>query len=305
MPKEIPLMTTTIKKAFITFAVIFLSIIAYGQKGKRVFLQWKLQPKEVLSYKTTMEEIDTANFKDFSIDYKGFFGVLDKLVDDSTLSKEIEAKKFLTQLNKYLNSTLVTYLTEDKKGIIDISVNYKQTDTASAKDTIKNSDDFNKMVEMMMKNVQLRGAINDSGSIQSFYVKNDQRNLIALFFQLPGKPVRIGDNWSLDVHFISMDQNFKCDTSYHKNLATLVGLKKANGETIAVLKYDIVEYVSGDYMSPFEGSNKKTKMKMTCSVLAEFSVDRGRWVSYDGIMSLVANGVMTSHTTKKLSLLQN
>ncbi|HXB13052.1 MAG TPA: hypothetical protein VNZ45_13780 [Bacteroidia bacterium] len=264
-------------------------------------MRWKLHPDEVITYTTIMQEIDTANFKDFSMDVKGFFGKLSNLDGDSLLNKEIEAKKFLAHLNKYLNGSLVTYLTGNKKGLIDISVNYKQTDTAKdRKDT--SIDNITKIMEMMTKNVQLRGMINDSGAIKSFYVKNDQRNLIALFFQLPGKEVKVGESWPLDVHFLSMDQNFKCDSSYRKNLVHLVGIKKMDGETIAVLNYDIVEYISGDYISPFQGTNKMTTMKMTFNALAEFSIDKGRWDSYDGIMSLVANGIMNSNTTKKFSL---
>lgn len=84
----------------------------------------------------------------------------------------------------------------------------------------KSDSTANEMVDMMQKmsgGVMLRGAVYEDGSIESFYVKNDQRNLIALFFQLPDKAVRIGDTWSIDVNFISMDQNFKCDTSFKQN----------------------------------------------------------------------------------------
>ena len=285
-----------------------MSVITYAQR--KVFLKWKLQPGEILSYKTIMEEIDTTKYKDFSVDFKGFLGSLGQLADDSNLdiNKEIAAKKFMGLLNKYLNSDMMTYLTEKKKGLIDITMSYNKTDTASAntKDTSEyRMKDLAKMMQMMTKNVQLRGAINDSGSVESFYTKNDQKNLIALLFQLPAKQIKVGESWPLDIHFISMDQNFKCDTSYHKNLVTLVGIKKVNGETIAVLKYDVVEFVSGTFASPFEGTDKPCMMKIGCSTLAEFSVDKGRWVSYDGIMSLVASGVMNSHTTKKLSLQPN
>ncbi|HTA84536.1 MAG TPA: hypothetical protein VK783_16450 [Bacteroidia bacterium] len=294
-------MPTINKRTTTTLLILLLSVTVFAQR--KVFLKWKLQSNEVIAYKTTMQEIDTANYKDLSVNLNGMFGNLGMNYEDSTTNKEIEAIRFLTKLNKYLNSNIITYLTESKKGLIDISMNYQKTDTAStnAKDTSQN--DISKMMELMMKNVQLRGAINDSGIIQSFYVKNDQRNLIAIFFQLPDKEIKIGDSWPLDVHFISMDQNFKGDTSYHKNLVSLIGIKKVNGETMAFLKYDITEYVSGDYISPYDGAIKKTMMKMTLNALAEFSVDKGRWVSYDGVMSLIANGMLNSHTIKKVSLL--
>ncbi|MEP6750069.1 MAG: hypothetical protein ABJB86_20190, partial [Bacteroidota bacterium] len=142
-----------------------------------------------------------------------------------------------------------------------------------------------------------------NGSIQSFYVKNDQKNLIAMFFELPNRQIKVGDSWSLNMNFISMDQNFKCDTSYKKNNVTLIGLKQIAGQTTAIIKYDLTEFVSGDFNNPLAGNNKKTMMKMTYNAIGEFSVDKGRWTNYDGILSLSASGVMTSNTTKKIQLL--
>ncbi|MES1220680.1 MAG: hypothetical protein ABUT20_34590 [Bacteroidota bacterium] len=158
---------------------------------------------------------------------------------------------------------------------------------------------------MMMKlngNVMLRGAVNEGGSIQSFYVKNDQKNLISMFFELPNRQISVGDKWTLAINFISMDQNFTCDSSFKKNAVTLIDLKQTGGQTIAVLKYDIEEFVLGDFNSPMTGGSKKTTMKMIFNAIAEFSIEKGRWVNYDGILSLKATGVMTSATTKKVKL---
>ena len=65
----------------------------------------------------------------------------------------------------------------------------------------------------------------------SFWVKSSQKNLIAIFFQLPAKPVKIGDKWSLDINLIANDQNFECDSAYKINEVTLTDIKKVNGET--------------------------------------------------------------------------
>lgn len=297
-------MLNHIKRAFLAF-ILLSSVSVFAQH--KVFLKWKIKTNEIVSYKTTMEEIDTSKFKDFSINSKGFFGILDHLGNDSYLNEEIKAKKFMADLNKYLNMDMMTYLTRNKRGFIDITVSYKQKDTGiyfrdTSDDRMK---DISKTVEMMTKGIQLRGAITDSGAVQSFYVKNDQKNLIAMLFQLPGKQVKIGESWPLDIHFISMDQNFRCDSSYHKNMVTLVGIKKINGEEIAVLKYDIEEYVSGDFLSPFEGKDIPSMMKFTYTGLAEFSVDKGRWLLYDGLMALDASGVLNSSQKKKVTLLPN
>jgi hypothetical protein len=285
-----------------TFIAIILSVTTFGQSNTTVFLKWKIQPNEILTYKTVMEEIDTANFQDLSMDFDGLFNLL----NDSTNSKTNDAKKFFSEINKSFNNNgLITNLVLNKKGFIDISMSMKEKSDklSNDKDTADNVNKFTELMKTVTGNIMLRGAIFDNGSIQSFYVKNDQKNLIAMFFELPNRQIKIGDSWSLDINLVSMDQNFKCDTAFKKNNVTLIDLKKVGNETIAVIKYDILEYVLGDFNNPFAGSNKKTMMKMTYNAIAEFSIEKGRWSSYDGIMSLTASGVMTTNTTKKFALI--
>ena len=50
------------------------------------------------------------------------------------------------------------------------------------------------------------------------------------------------------------------------------------------------------------GGEQKTMMKITHQAIAEFSVDKGRWISYDGIMSLDATGFMTAKKKTKFTL---
>jgi hypothetical protein len=163
-----------------------------------------------------------------------------------------------------------------------------------------------KMMQSMNQGVVLRGSVYETGAIHSFWVKSAQKNLIALFFELPTKPVKVGDKWSLDISLISNDQNFACDTSYKINEVSLVDIKEVDGEIIVVFKYNIVEYVKGNFYTPSffgdGGGQKESMLKFTHQGLGEFSVDKGRWVNYDGIMSLEATGVMTANSKTKFML---
>jgi len=285
-----------------TIFALIIPLITFGQINNTVFLKWKINQNEILTYKTVMEEIDTATFQDISMDFGGLFNLL----NDSANGKISEVKKIFSKINKSLrDNDLITNLTLNRKGFIDIAMSMKEkNDKLSNKnDTADSENKFTELMKMMTDEVMLRGAIYDNGSIQSFYVQNDQKNLIAMFFELPNRQIKIGDSWSLDINLISMDQNFKCDTASRKNYVTLIDLKKVANETIAVIKYDIMEYVLGDFNNPFAGSNKKTMMRMTYNAIAEFSIDKGRWSSYDGIMSLSASGIMTTSTTKKFALI--
>ncbi|MBS1501373.1 MAG: hypothetical protein JST32_04895 [Bacteroidetes bacterium] len=52
-------------RSLFTFIFIIICLSAFSQSADQpVFLKWRLKPGEVLTYKTVMDEIDTANHKD-------------------------------------------------------------------------------------------------------------------------------------------------------------------------------------------------------------------------------------------------
>lgn len=282
----------SMKKIFtIIIATIFYNLIV-AQSAEKVNLQWKLEDDETIVYKTLMNEIDTSSFE---FDLGNLFDVL----GDSVSS---ESKNMLNKIQKSFNEIdLVTTLTSDKEAV---KIEMKTVDQEKIKKKKKNDDeiDIQKLMSSLNDGVVLRGSVFKSGGIESFWIKTNQKNLIALFFELPKEEIEIGDTWNIEVNFIGNDQNFDCDSSYRKNEVTLVDLKIVEGDTVAVLKYDIQEFVTGDFNSPFSGGGTKTIMLMTHFAVGEFSLTKGRWVTYDGIMSLIASGVMTSNTRKSFSL---
>jgi hypothetical protein len=288
----------------ILFTII--SLTAFGQKKKKISLQWKIDKSEKLNYITVMNDIDSSSIE---MDFDGLF----KSLSDSTSKGLKESKNFFKKFNDaFKNQDFVTTLTNKGNGIIDIVMTMKPQSKESINkienDTSDNKEkEILKMMQSMTQGVILRGSVYEKGGIHSFWVNNAQKNLIALFFELPKKPVKVGDKWSIDVNLITNDQNFICNTSYKINEVTLAEVKKIDNQTIAVLKYNIVEYVKGNFNTPAfwgnEGEKKETMMKFIHQGIGEFSVNKGRWISYDGIMSLEATGFMTANNKTKFTLL--
>ena len=279
----------------------------FGQNSQTVDMRWKIGNKEKLRYSTVMNVLDTSSIE---MNLGGLF----KALSDSSKNSLNESSHLFNKINESFNKQdYITTLTNNGKGVINIVMETKQKDTSqdSVKDTSnsKGLDLFKhmKVIQSMSDGVILRGSVYETGGIHSFWLKSGQKNLIALLFELPAKPVAIGDKWSLDISFIGNDQNFDCDSSYKINEVTLADVKKVSGETIAVLKYDIVEYVKGNFNSPSflgnVGGQKETMMKFSHQGIAEFSVSKGRWVKYDGIMSLEATGIMTANKKTKFTLI--
>jgi len=263
-------------------------------------MKWKLKPGEVISYKTSMDEIDTANHRDFNV------SGMEKLITGET--NDTSSQKLFKRLSKLvMNSSFITHLKSSKDGLIRIEMIMNNNKPEVFKDTTrdgKNAKEMQDMLSKMTSGVMLRATINQNGGIESFYTKNEQKNLVATFFELPGRAVVLGDSWPVSVNFISMDQNFTCDSSFRKNIVTVTAISDVQNEHIVTLKYDIVEFVKGDFSSPFSNTSIKTTMKMTYQAVAQFSIEKGKWLGYDGIMSLSSTGLMDSQTTKKFALVE-
>ena len=127
----------------------------------------------------------------------------------------------------------------------------------------------------------LHGEISEEGIIKSFYLAIKEKNLVALFFQLPGRPVKVGDTWPLDIQLLSTDQGFVCDSSYRKNEVRVVSISDKDSEHIVTLNYNIIEYVHGSYKMPFFGNGpQESHSKYTFSGIAHFSIEKGKWLEW-------------------------
>ena len=292
-------------KLRLTILLAVIATTAFGQRNQTVDLKWKIGQNENLSYATVMSDIDTSSIE---MDFSGLF----KSLTDSTSSGLKESKDFFKKFNDaFKNQDYVTTLSTEKDGVVDIVMTTRpkeNTQETEIDSTNTKEAEMLKMMQSMNQGIMLRGSVYETGDIHSFWVKSNQKNLIAILFQLPANPVKIGDKWSLDINLIANDQNFECDSAYKINEVTLTDIKKVDGETVAVLKYNIVEYVNGDFNSPSffgnESGKKKTMMKFSHQGIAEFSIEKGRWITYDGIMSLEASGVMTANKKTKFTLIK-
>lgn len=259
-----------------------------------VLLQWKIKPGDSLLYLTRMNDLDSVRVGDSIV--KKNNTPYQKYMDTSSSDIIRKMREIVSAKDDFQYRSK---LTNTGKNNIDVEMCYwKPADSAAITKPLT-MDYFPKLSGF----VSLRGSVSEKGKVTSFYVKNSQRNIIALFFELPGKPVKPGDSWPLDVQFITTDYTFKCDSSFRKNSVTLVELKKSGKETIAVLRYDIEEFVNGDWMITPGATPRKVFCHARYSGTAEFSVEKGRWISYNCVMIMNAHSLFGNDTIKEFVLL--
>ncbi len=266
----IRMLPTIMKKILLLLIITSFSVNA--QQNKTVNLKWKIS--DTLTYKTVMNEVAVEQEQN----------------EEETDSLSEVFKDLFKQIQKSAgNQKFETKLYPDKKGNVDIAMFLK-------KDKTDTTDNIFSGMAGMNGNVVLRGKVSSTGELLSFYYKSSQNNLISILFELPNKPIKVGDKWKLKVDMISMDQNFVADTLFKKNEVRLDKIMEKDGDQIAVIKYDIEEYVSGDFgnglMTMFAGKSdddKKTFMKMTHQATGYFSINKGMWIEYDGNMEIQTN----------------
>lgn len=257
------------KKLILPFVLIAFSLNA--QQKETVDLKWKIT--DTLTYKTVMENVVLEKSKE-------------QTENDSIAEKMSGMFKALQE--QFSDLKYETKLFPDKNGNVDIAMMLK-------KDKADTSETFISGMAQMTGNVVLRGKVSADGELLSFYYKEAQKNLISILFELPTKPIKVGDEWDLKVSMVAMDQNFIADTLYKKNVVRLKDIKNISGNKIAVIEYDIEEYVSGDFgnammkMFSKDKTDKKTFMKMSHKATAEFNLEKGYWVLYEGIMNVETN----------------
>lgn len=279
------------------FLIIFLLAVKTlsAQKSEAITLEWKIKPGDTLSYKTIMTSIEQSE-----PDMDKLFGkIIPENLKDSIQKDSMPDFKnlFKTLRQASDNVKLTSKITNNGNGIVGVYLESNPEKQETETDTLQNM--FSGLMKTM-GNVKLRGSVYQKGGIHSFWIKTAQKNLISMFFELPKNPIKKGDNWSLEVNYILNDQNFDCTKSNRTNKVTLVDIKKVKGEQIAVLHYTIEEYVEGNF-SMFN-KLEKTIMSFNLNATAEFSVEKGRWISYEGILTSDTTGFMGNKTKQRVAL---
>lgn len=280
------------------------AITAFSQNNVNVKLNWKIEKNETLSYKTIIAETTDESSKN------EFDSIMNTLFTDSVTMQFIAAQQQIVKSAQ--NSVFSSKLTNKGNGVVDIVM--MPMPKEETENTVPDSMTmFLDLMKTMNSGPIVCGSVNATGDIQSFWVNNAQKNILALLFELPTKSVKIGDTWSIDFNYFQNNPSFKCDSSFKSNKVALKEIKKINGENIAILHYEIVEFVEGlDDITAIDRSNDtpsfkfiptKTTMKCTYEAVGEFSIDKGNWISYNG--TLISEGQGLPNTTTKYTLIKN
>jgi hypothetical protein len=271
-------------------------IVTSAVPGDTVSLDWKLAEGEILAYRTTMNQIDAASAA-ITIDWESIFeGV--PFNDASTPSANLLGNLSLPQV-----SSLISILEPNARGNINVRMVVGEMTPAENQSENAMNQTFSEMMQEMEGTVQLRGELTSDGAIASFYLEQRQRNLLAMFFELPTQPVQVGDTWEIDVNCVSMGSGFVADKASRINQVELTELSTTtDGKPLAVIDYMIAEAVDGAFHSPL--SEEPLASSMSCSFVGRgyFLIEEGRWQQFLGEFAIESTGIMASSVIQQFAL---
>jgi hypothetical protein len=264
----------------------------YSQDTTYYDLDWKIDKGARIIYSTAFEQISSTS----NIDFDSFFGSFADTLD----SDKGEFVDFFNSLKDQFKSfSLITTLSREEDDIIDVVVFFKPNNPEK-----KPKDSKTEFFTKALSGIQLRGKLNLDGGIESFYMKNDQKNLLSILFELPTKRVKVGDKWPLQVNLLSVDQNFVCNEYKNRNSVELIDVRNIDGKDIAILRYDLYSFVKGDFQNPLTEKAIPSSMEMQFNGLCEFNITDGKWKDFNGLMSTVYSGIMNSNVKQSLILVE-
>lgn len=304
--------------------LLFTSTLAFSQTDNKILLEWKISVNDTLKYKTTMDAINEKSESLSKNDTASFFSGKDFEKIRESLSEINSGMKYQTNLflnkknEKLIDIEMLMFndekgnSAEELKQIIseakfEGNQKKKKKNRKNKIKEIENDDiDFKSLYKDLVDlngDVVLRGRISNTGEIISTYYKSSQKNLIAVLFELPNRKVEVGEKWNLNVSLIEMDQNFVCDSLSKENSVYIEQIMEKDGDKIAVIKYNISEYAIGDFNNPIGGmlgmeTDKKTFMKISHIATGYFSIIRGKWINYEGVMEIESNFLMFGGKSK-------
>ena len=304
--------------------LLFITTLAFSQTKEKISLEWKISKNDTLKYKTTMNAIKEKSDVTSKKDSTSIFSGKDFEKIRESLSEINSDMKYQTNLlvnkknEKQIDIEMLMFSdekdnsTEKLKELmsklkVDKQQNEKKKKKKNKNDEVeKDSLNFKNLYKGLISlngNVVLRGRITNTGEIISTYYKNSQKNLISVLFELPNRKVEIGEKWKLNTSLIEMDQNFSCDSLSNENSVYIEQITEKDGDKIAVIKYNIKEYVIGDFKNQMGGmfgmeTDKKTFMKISHIATGYFSILKGKWINYEGIMEIESNFAMFGGKSK-------
>jgi hypothetical protein len=254
-----------------------------------VLLRWKLPEQKPLAFELTLENVSKRP-TELRLSF-------DALKDSQRVA---EQRRAVLSLNLPQRASMAAVLSPKPSGDMTAKVILTRVDIPKSKRPSRQDKQMAQELKKMEGRVQIRGLMTSRGFVTSD-IKREQRNLLALMFELPSQPVAVGDTWTHSADLVKMGRGFEGESESINRLQLVELQKGADGRTVAVIDITLAERQAGHLAVP-KGPKLPSSMEMSFVGQGEFLVEEGRWKQLTGRMSTLSTGVMESESEQQFVL---
>jgi hypothetical protein len=265
-------------KKILILVVIIITVVSC--KKEQYQLKWKIPAEDVLIYKIQMETIDSLS--SLSDDNMSVLVSMVASMYGDSIEVPLNSTDLYQGLIRQLN--MLAYFSILRKGINnDVKIDFITKQIKEYKE-IKYLDIFNKFI----KKAFFKGTLTDNGNLIDEKGHNAFDPKINILFELPEKPVAIGESWSLNIK--PPDQSLRnSQIDSIKNKVTLTEILIENGDSIALIEYQL--------QSPDKAGNT-----LRYSGKGKFNINAGKWIEYTGLLSQKLSGVLPMNHVQRINI---
>jgi hypothetical protein len=261
-----------------------------GPAPQRVQLRWKVTEERPLAYEFVTREVSTGK-RTLRVD-------LSELKQSKLTAKQ---RQELFEVHLPTQSALAAVLTAKPSGDVAAKVLVTRVTLAKPKRPTKADKQFASAAERTVGKVQIRATMTDWGFVTTD-LDREQRNLVALMFELPSKPVAVGETWTHSADLVKMGAGWEGE-SETLNRVELVELnQEAEGRTVAIIDFTLAERQEGKLADRRMKKQVPAAMEMTFVGRGEFLVEEGRWRRMAGRMTSRSKGPVQANSEQQFTL---
>jgi len=291
MPLRSAQLLSLLVSLFFAGPVAAQSAASAAQAPQRVQLRWKVPQGTPVGYEFIAQQVEPGT---------------DTLRLDISVLKKSQLtprqRQSVYQLQIPSETAMAAVLSAKPSGDLDAKVVLtRMTMPKKKKRPSKEDRELAKALEKNLWTVKVRANMTDWGFVTTD-LKREQRNLVAIMFELPSKPVAVGDVWTHSADLVRMGTGWE-GQSESINRVELTALERdAQGHTVAVIDFTLAELQEGRFSDVRMPKPIPASMEMSFVGRGEFLVDQGRWKRLAGRMTTRASGPMVTDMEQQLTL---
>ncbi len=265
-------------KKVLLLLLISTLFFACKKEPKKYNLKWNMPSKDLVIYNIQTTTIDSLS----NVSEKAMQALVETVsnIYGESVKLDINSANLYEGLIKQLNMLsyfAIVRLDDDKNLKVDFIT--RQT---KQYEPIKYVETFNKFIRKAF----FKGVLRKDGVLLTSEGEDAWDPKINILFQLPEKPVAVGESWPLNI-VPGWQQTDNDSTIINK--VTLTNISVDSGDSIATLQYELQNREPSGKTMGFHGN-------------AKFNISKGKWIAYNGILSQKNVGMLAMKQVQSIKL---